>query len=200
MTPKRYTRMMVLTMALALTACDKGGQPEAVGSVPAPLPQGSATQSPEPGEPSAQQRVTTQDVLVKGLRAPWAVAFLPDGTALVTERDSKRIKKVAQSPGHDAPYSATEVGVIDEADPSGEGGLMGIAVSPNYAQDQSLFLYYTAANDNRIARWRIGGRPEPIVTDIPISGIHNGGGSRSGPTVFSTRPPATPARAASRRM
>ncbi len=183
MTPKRV-QMMVLVIGLSLVSCDKGGQPETVGSVPAPVPQGSATPSPQPGEPSPQQRVTTQDVLVKGLRAPWEVAFLPDGSALVTERDTRKIKKITKGPGHDAPYAVSDVGLIEEADPGGEGGLLGLAVSPNYAQDQTLFLYYTAANDNRIARWKIGAKPEPIVTGIPISGVHNGGRIAFGPDGF----------------
>jgi glucose/arabinose dehydrogenase len=172
-----YLRMFVMFSALSLVSCGQDGQPESVGSRPAPPPGASAAASGPP-------RVTTVDTLVKKLDAPWGVAFLPDGTALVTERDSRRVMKIAQNPGHDAPYSATQVGLIEEADSHGEGGLLGIAVSPTYAQDQLIFLYYTTATDNRIARWRLGGRPEPIVTGIPISGIHNGGRLAFGPDKF----------------
>jgi glucose/arabinose dehydrogenase len=103
---------------------------------------------------------------------------------LVTERDSKRIVKLTKGAGHDSPYTASQVGLISEADPHGEGGLMGIAVSPNYNTDQLIYLYYTSPNDNRIARWRLGGRPEPIVTGIPIAGNHNGGRLAFGPDGF----------------
>ncbi len=168
--------MMVLMAALSLVSCGQGEQPKVIGSQPPP------PVTPGPSETvTGPSKVTTQDVLVKGLRAPWGVAFLPDGSALVTERDSRRIVKVSKGAGHDAPYSAAQVAVINEADPSGEGGLLGIAVSPNYDKDQSIFLYYTSANDNRVARWQIGGRPQPIVTGIPISGIHNGGRLAFGP-------------------
>ena len=70
---------------------------------------------------------------------------------------------------------------IDAVRPAGEGGLHGIAVSPDYATDNLIFIYYTAETDNRIARLTLGGVPEPIVTGIPKAGIHNGGGLAFGP-------------------
>lgn len=175
MTSKWYPRMMVVLLTMGLVSCAQGQQPKEIGSQPAPIPQQTA------GGPS---QVTTKDVLVTGLRAPWGIAFLPDGNALVTERDSRRIVKITKGVGHDAGYTVSEVGVIEEADSHGEGGLMGIAVSPKYEQDQTIFLYYTTNDDNRIARWQIGGQPQPIVTGIPISGIHNGGRLAFGPDGF----------------
>jgi glucose/arabinose dehydrogenase len=44
-----------------------------------------------------------------------------------------------------------------------------------------VFIYYTTESDNRIARLKLGGRPDPIVTGIPVSGIHNGGRLHFGP-------------------
>jgi glucose/arabinose dehydrogenase len=129
-------------------------------------------------------KVGTIDPVAKGLQVPWGIAFLPDGSALVTERDTRKVKKLVKGAGHDAPYAVSDVAVIEEADSHGEGGLMGIAVSPNYAQDQSIFLYYTSDTDNRVARWQIGGKPQPILTGIPISGIHNGGRLAFGPDGF----------------
>nr|WP_203870900.1 PQQ-dependent sugar dehydrogenase [Plantactinospora endophytica] len=114
--------------------------------------------------------------LVRDLAAPWGLAFLPDGTALVTERDSKRVLQVSGG-------TAREVARIEEAAPSGEGGLLGLAVSPAYATDRWVYVYYTAADDNRIARLRLG---EP-AREIVLSGIprgsrtHNGGRIAFGP-------------------
>lgn len=170
--------MFVLLVALSLVSCGQGGQPNVIGSQPPPIPQNSATPASGPA------RATTVDVLVKDLRVPWGIAFLPDGSALVTERDTRRVMKVTKGVGHDAAYTASQVAVIEEADSHGEGGLMGIAVSPNYDKDQSIFLYYTSPTDNRVARWQIGGKPQPIVTGIPISGIHNGGRIAFGPDGF----------------
>jgi len=113
--------------------------------------------------------------LVTGLEAPWGLAFLPDGGALVTERDSKRLLSISKD------GEVTEVQRIDDAEPRGEGGLLGVAVSPNYATDRWIYLYYTAAEDNRIVRLRLGERPEPILTGIPRAGNHNGGRIAFGP-------------------
>jgi glucose/arabinose dehydrogenase len=116
------------------------------------------------------------NVLVTGLEAPWGIAFLPDGDALVTERDSARILRVPAGGG-----TPTEVQQLSEVDGGGEGGLLGIAVPPTYARDQLVYVYYTTADDNRIARLRLGQSPEPIVTGIPRSGVHNGGRLVFGP-------------------
>jgi len=113
--------------------------------------------------------------IARQLEAPWGLAFLPDGNALVTERDSTRIVQVSPS------GTVTEVQKIAEARPSGEGGLLGIAVSPSYQSDGWVYIYYTTAEDNRIARLHLGSRPEPIFTGIPKAGNHNGGRIAFGP-------------------
>jgi glucose/arabinose dehydrogenase len=127
------------------------------------------------GAPAVTLPDSAVKTLVSGLVAPWGLAFLPDGSALVTERDSARILSVT------ADGTVREVQRIDEARPSGEGGLLGIAVSPSYASDRWVYVYYTAASDNRIARLRLGERPQPILTGIPRAGNHNGGRLAFGP-------------------
>ncbi|KXK63213.1 glucose sorbosone dehydrogenase [Micromonospora rosaria] len=161
--------------ALLLAGCSFGEpEPDPAGEPPTfPTPSVSAT--PEGGE---QQVVTT--VLAKGLRVPWAIAFLPDGAALVTERDSGRILQVGPESGPDG-LTVSVVQTIADVAPAGEGGLHGIAVSPDFARDRTVFVYYTAERDNRIARMELGSRPTPILTGIPKAGTHNGGGLGFGP-------------------
>ena len=106
-----------------------------------------------------------------GRTIPWGTAFLPDGTALFTERGSKRVWEA--KPGR----AAQVVYTVTAARPQGEGGLLGIAVAPDYARNPRFFVYYTTGSDNRVAVVRRGSsaRPQPIVTGIPRGSTHNGG-------------------------
>lgn len=137
-----------------------------------------------PGPTDASSRgdervsVTT---LVRKLDVPWGVTFLPDGGALVTERQTRRILKVGPGQKPDGELTVTPVATVEEAYSNDEGGLLGIAASPDFARDNTVYLYYTTRVDNRIARLRLGGRPEPIVTGIPHAGVHNGGRLVFGP-------------------
>jgi glucose/arabinose dehydrogenase len=132
--------------------------------------------SSEGGTPTApESAVSGVRTLVSGLAVPWGIAFLPDRTALVTERETARILRVAPD------GAVTEVQRLPEVTPSGEGGLLGIAVSPRYATDNWVYVYYTAKDDNRIARLHLGSSPQVLLTGIPKSGIHNGGRLAFGP-------------------
>ncbi|RNL65514.1 PQQ-dependent sugar dehydrogenase [Nocardioides marmoriginsengisoli] len=113
-----------------------------------------------------------------GLEAPWGIDFLPDGSALVTERDSGRILRV-----HDG--KADEVGRIDETVSGVEAGLLGLVVSPSYAQDRRIFVYTSTDDDNRVLRMTYAdgrlGAPRAILTGIPRGQIHDGGRMEFGP-------------------
>ena len=112
--------------------------------------------------------------LATNLEVPWSFAFLPDGDALVTERDSGRLLRV--SPSGDV----SEIQTLPEGG-SGEGGLLGVAVSPNYEDDRYIYAYYTTEVDNRVGRFRMGERPELILTGIPYNTYHDGGRIKFGP-------------------
>ena len=108
---------------------------------------------------------------------PWGIAFLPDGSALVTERDSGLVLRVAKS--------VRRVGQVQESQAEGEAGLLGVAVSPSFEQDRRVFLYTTAESDNRVLRTTFEdgrlGRMEPILTGIPKAINHDGGRMVFGP-------------------
>src|SRR5690606_30525505 len=80
---------------------------------------------------------TAPDVrtVATGLAVPWGIDFLPDGHALVNERDSARLLDVSPS------GQVTVVGTVSGVQPGGEGGLLGLAVSPTFASDRLVYLY-----------------------------------------------------------
>lgn len=118
-------------------------------------------------------------VLLTGLDVPWSVAFLPGGDALISERGTARILQVSRSGGR---YRARQVMRVPGVDAAGEGGLLGLAVPRTYERDGLVYAYFTSdADDNRIVRFRLGGRPQPVVTGIPSGGVHNGGRIAFGP-------------------
>lgn len=150
-----------------------GGGPSAGGSAPPP-PSASSTAPPGTG------RLGTPRDLVTGLSVPWAIAFLPGGDALVTERDTARLLRVTPA------GKVSEVGKVPGVSPAGEGGLLGVAVSPSYARDHWVFLYYSTASENRVVRFPYRGGSgvtgvRTLVTGIPRGPIHNGGRLAFGP-------------------
>jgi aldose sugar dehydrogenase len=177
-----------LALACSLAACGQSAAPE-----PSRAPQPPAAATTTPGEPTetagaAAPPATRQPGTVRpgqatdfvtGLDVPWGVAFLPDGSALVSERDTAQIKRVG------ADGAVTTVGSVPGVVPRGEGGLLGIAVAGDFAQAPYVYAYFTAANDNRIVRMRLDGdalaTPEVIFDGIARAGIHNGGRITFGP-------------------
>jgi len=121
-------------------------------------------------------------VVASGLAVPWGVGFLPDGSGLVTERDSGRVLHIV---GH----RVVVVGRIGASSVSGgESGLLGLAVSPTFEKDHRIFVYASTPRDNRVLRLRYaGGRlstPTPILTGIPQGFRHDGGRLAFGPDGF----------------
>jgi glucose/arabinose dehydrogenase len=120
----------------------------------------------------------TPTEVARGLSVPWSLAPLPGGGALVSERDSALLKRV------DAGGAVTVLGQVPGVVPGGEGGLLGLALSPSFGTDGLVYAYLTSSSDNRVVRFRLAPGPtgvEPVVTGIPKGSIHNGGRLRFGP-------------------
>ena len=168
-----------LLTAAVLTGCDDGGY-EAKGPF-RPLPEGAppevgppTTQAPVPGrpaEPGSGADAGDPNVVASGLAVPTGLALLPDGSAIVGERDTGRLLQVFPDR---AP--ARELMTVPGIDTAGDGGLLGLAVSPTYLEDGLVYAYVSTAADNRVVRFPIGGTPNPVFTGIPRGELHNGGG------------------------
>jgi glucose/arabinose dehydrogenase len=101
-----------------------------------------------------------------------AVAALPgdgsDPIALVAERRTGRILRVRKE------EDPTVVATL-QVDAGTDGGLTGLALSPNYAEDRLLFAYITTSTDNRLVRVAPGDSPKPVLTGIPRGATGNKG-------------------------
>ncbi|MBB3678485.1 glucose/arabinose dehydrogenase [Modestobacter versicolor] len=145
------------------------GQPPQVAPPP---PSGPV---PAPADPSTPGTDDQQDgdpnVVATGLTVPTGLVVLPDGTAVVGERDSGRLLQVFpdRSP-------ARELMTLPGVDAAGDGGLLGLALSPTYAEDGLVYAYLSTATDNRVVRFPLGGTPNPVLTGIPRGEVGNGGG------------------------
>ena len=162
---------IVVASTIALVACTGTSLNASASGPSSPIAAGAPA--------GAAAKVTVDRVLTRGLVSPWGLAFLPDGSALVSERDTGRILRIPADGG-----PARLVGVVRGVVPGGEGGLLGLAV-PNGADPTVVFAYYTSATDNRVVRlgWngsRVTGQ-QPIVTGIPKNTFHNGGRLLVGP-------------------
>jgi glucose/arabinose dehydrogenase len=135
---------------------------------------GSGSASSTGAPPGAQPAVR---VIATGLQVPWGIAFLPGGDALVSERTTGRIVRVPAAGG--AVQPVMQVPGVDTN--AGEGGLLGLAVSPTYAKDRLVYAYFTSATDNRVVRFTLGGAPQPVLTGLDRNAIHDGGRIAFGP-------------------
>ncbi|WP_329109936.1 PQQ-dependent sugar dehydrogenase [Micromonospora sp. NBC_01699] len=120
---------------------------------------------------------TRPQVVATNLQTPWGMAFLPDGSALVAERNSARVLQLR--PGQ----TPQQVALISGVAATGEAGLLGLAVSPSYGQDGYVYAYFTSSSDNRIVRFRLTApqTQTPILTGLARAAIHDGGRIGFGP-------------------
>ncbi|WP_224766443.1 PQQ-dependent sugar dehydrogenase [Nocardioides campestrisoli] len=186
---RRAALVTSLTICLVLAGCgtdepDASTPESPASSSPSPSAGQSPSASPSAPEQTASgpARPQVAGTVASGLEVPWGLAFLPDGSAVVTERDSARVLRLT---GEGEEWKVTEVGRIEAAAPEVEGGLLGVAASPDFDSDRTLFFYVTAADDNRIVRAELDGdrlgEPEPVLTGIPRGMIHDGGRLLFGP-------------------
>lgn len=154
------------TGAAALVGCSSS-----TDTVATPTPS-----TPEPTAPSSSPSPAPVDLAVAGtvatgLNVPWGIAFLPNGDALVSQRDDATIVRIATD------GTVTTLGAVPGVVPGGEAGLLGIALAPD--DPTTLFAFATTSRDDRVVRMSINGDtlgdPAPVLTGIPIGSRHHGG-------------------------
>lgn len=175
MSPRRVLGATVgPALVMALLGCGGSTPPTATPTLPLAAPSGPATVTV----------ISTTDV-VTGLATPWGLAFLPDARALVTLRNSGRIMLV-DHPGHAVQLTGPGADQLARTVRHvGESGLLGIAVSPGFATDHTVFVYLTRADGNAVMSLQLIDDSLVSLTEvfagIPSADHHDGGRLAFGP-------------------
>jgi glucose/arabinose dehydrogenase len=118
-------------------------------------------------------------IVADNLAIPWEIAFLPEGSLLVTERPG-RLLKIADD------RTSIPISGVRHV---GEGGLLGLALHPQFSRNSLLYVYVTAPSGrgvvNRVERYRLTGTTltdrTVILDGIPGASNHDGGRLAFGP-------------------
>ena len=125
----------------------------------------------------------TQEIIAQNLEIPWELAILPSGDILFTERPGRiRIVK-------DGKLRETPVLTINEVAHVGEGGLLGLALHPNFSSNNYIYVYYTYRSSdglmNKVVRHKLEDstlkEDKIIIDNIPGGSNHDGGRVKFGP-------------------
>ena len=125
------------------------------------------------------------ETFVRGLNTPWAIDFAPDGRIFLTERPG-RIRVVERGQLRAEPWLTIEVAS------SGEAGLMGLAIDPQFSQNRFVYVAYsyrsgTFSTRNRLVRLRedtktgTGALDKVLIDDVAGANNHDGGRVKFGP-------------------
>ncbi|WP_445403062.1 PQQ-dependent sugar dehydrogenase [Streptomyces sp. LE64] len=179
------TAALTAAVLVLLSGCSSGEE-----APPADRGSGSASPAaPSPGRTAAaapaKGSVEAVRTVAEGLDSPWGLVSLPDGDLLVSSRNEGTVSRIDGRTGQ-----RVELGAVPGVAAAGEGGLLGIALSPAFDSDRMVYAYFTTASDNRIARMRYEedkptgaqlGAPSTVLRGIPKGTIHNGGRIAFGP-------------------
>jgi glucose/arabinose dehydrogenase len=166
--PLRWTTAALLVLSLTGLAV------EGAAAAPAPLAASSSTGGPS-HKPDLQ---AAPAVIATDIQMPWGMAFLPGGDTLITERQTNRVLRIRQG------QQPVPVRTIPDVFlPGGDGGLLGLDLSPRFAKDNLVYVYYTAVGDeSRIARFKLDSdEPVEVILAFTRGENHSGGRLKFGP-------------------
>jgi len=132
---------------------------------------------------TAEQHKIRVTVMTRGLSHPWAIAFLPDGGMLVTERPG-RIRVI-----RNGVLDPTPIAGVPRVRTDGNGGLMDIALHPQFAENRLVYFTYTKPVENgkgtpSLARGRLDGHALVEVRDLLVPEAYEGNSGLNGRLVF----------------
>lgn len=122
------------------------------------------------------------ETISENLEVPWDMVFLPNNSMLISERPG-RVQLISNG-------SITQIANIQDVKTTGESGLHGIAIDPDFEKNQFVYLYYTYSSDgsntlNKVNRYKLENSnltfDRVIVDKIPGAIFHDGGRIRFGP-------------------
>ncbi|MFP6826319.1 MAG: PQQ-dependent sugar dehydrogenase [Pseudohongiellaceae bacterium] len=132
---------------------------------------------------TAEQHKIRVSVVTRGLSQPWAIAFLPDGGMLVTERPG-RLRVV-----RDGVLDPHAISGVPEVRTDGNGGLMDVALHPNFSENGLVYLTYTKPVENgwgapalAVGRLEAGALTE--VRDLVVTEAYEGNSGLNGRVAF----------------
>lgn len=116
-------------------------------------------------------------VFVKNLQNPWGMGFLPNGDFLFLERSGNINSLKKGSVAHNL--------IMFRNVQVSEGGLLGLAIDPDFNNNHFVFIYETIFGSNQVVRLKLENdvltQDQIILSGIPASNNHNGGALRFGP-------------------
>lgn len=175
MTPRSLGRLFTLLFSGLLTVVQ--AQPAVVGMPVPPLGAG-----PFEFDTAEVPRIRVV-VVAHGLSHPWSLAFLPDGSMLITERPG-RIRVF-----RNGALDPTPVGGVPPVRTDGNGGLMDIALHPRFAENRLVYFTYTKPVGNgrgtpALARGRLEGGALADVRDLVVPEAYDGNSGLNGRLAF----------------
>ncbi|MBW3653925.1 MAG: PQQ-dependent sugar dehydrogenase [Actinobacteria bacterium] len=166
----------LLAALLALSACGADDENDSGAATTATAPPSTTEGGERLARTDGDPRVET---VATGLEVPWGIAFLPDGDALVTERPGRVRLLDAAGELRGEPVARIDVAA------QGEGGLLGLALDPQFEDNRFVYLYFTTPDGMRLARYRFeDGRLSEdgvILGEIQAGPIHDSGRIAFGP-------------------
>ena len=171
--PLRSALALMCAASLVVAGCARfdAAQSQPFTTKPELAPGPSSSPPPPPPLPPRPfpKQCPAPGVMQGCLESTSGLIMRPDSqSALVAERTTGAVKEVSVS-------AEPKVKMVIPVDPSGDGGLLDIVLSPTYSQDRLMYAYISTPTDNRVIRIADDDIPKPILTGIPKGATGNSG-------------------------